>query len=684
MRIGTSIGFALTMGLGGLFAGSSCGVKTVPPNMTDAAAPIPPPVPPAPQDAVIVTKPVVLVKTLRVGTEGETLVVTEATSPLQGLAITFPPGALLAPADISIAYADIDLTASKIPADTTVLSKVLVLTSSSNVEFAKPVVVKLPYTVSLAKFDELVSPYEYVTATVGTLTATKLDAATVVSRAAGSISFAVRHFSSFLVLEWAKTTAEILGPTGTFTIDTGFWPGSNGWFLANYGSVLNPAGNALGMTSYAKWLYTWRGLLSESKGLFEKYRSDDQCALEAASRMQLGQAAIWSGMTAASVGRSSLDTAKSVLQAMRDTGQPQMLFASQRYDNGTLGNGHVVLVTGYKSGVFTVYDPNVPGDVRSISYTYNGDWSHYDASRGLSSERFTYNVFGHLGATLFYRFEDAYTIYKAAETAPCFKDPVLYPVVTLTAPSEAKSDGKLAVQATNEVGVTLVGTVTGKRKQPARVLLYVNGVRFELRLAAGGVFQQKMPLFCTPTVSSVGAWNLNTQDNVVEFLAFDETEWEVYAGYARYVLSCTGPTALMKVTLTWSTPLDLDLHAGIPDGRDVGYQGLNWLSPVDSTAPYLDYDDAVGTGPEHLFFDRAQPLQQGNYAVRVHYLAKGVQETAPAVGYSVRVDRAFVMSDGAPKFEAPWSYSGTLLAPGQTETVTALAYPLTAPGGLFP
>ncbi|MEI7892780.1 MAG: hypothetical protein WCI05_06795 [Myxococcales bacterium] len=639
-----------------------------------------------PADAVVVTKPTVSVKTESVDSTGKVVTVADPASPLNGLTITFPQGAVASPVDISIGYADIDLANSKFPSETAPVTKLLVLKATPPVEFSRPVIVKIPYDASLVKIGDFINVYEYVNATVGGTSASKLEAATPAPSVPGSLSFAVRHFSGFLGLEWARRAVDILQTSADFNVDTGFSATKDGWFIANRGSILNPGGDCIGMSSFAKWFFTWKGLLSDTKGLYDKYRlgdpnrwQDDSCAIEAASRMQLGESAIWTRSAADMnvLGKNSLDTAKAIVQAMRDTGQPQILYVTQKYADGTSGGAHAILATGYRNGVFTLYDPNVPGTSRSVNYTYGASWGIYASGTSATSSRFQYNMFGLIGPSLFHGFDDAANIYTLAERTPCFKDVSLFPTVNLTAPTDTNADGKYEVESTTQVGTTLKGTITGGSKQPTHAVLYVNATKFDLVLGAGGSFTQKVPLFCATTASTANTINLENKDNIVEFLVTEANEWENYAGYARYIVSCTGPTPLAKVTLTWSTPLDIDLHAGTPDGQDVGYRGINYQRQSVQTAPYLDYDDIPGTGPEHLFFDSTLPIQEGTYSVRVNYFSKGSNTTAPTVGYTVKVELGFLL-DGVPKYETPQYFSGTLSSVGETQSVTSFAYPLAA------
>ncbi|MBN1114590.1 MAG: hypothetical protein JXA66_04560, partial [Oligoflexia bacterium] len=338
----------------------------------------------------------------------------------------------------------------------------------------------------------------------------------------------------------------------------------------------------------------------------------------------------------------------------------------------------------YNHGVFKIYDPNFPGNTtREVTYTYQGNWGIYNSGTSAASTRFQYNVFGIVGPSLFHNFNNAYDIYEMAELDPCFKDQSKFPTISLTAPTDTDHDGKLDVESTSENGTTLTGTITGGAAQPTHTVIYVNATKYDAAIAAGGAFSQKVPLFCTESNSSSDTINVESKDNIVEFLVTESNEWEKYAGFKRYIISCTGPTPLAKVTLTWSHTLDIDLHLTAPDATDIGYMGQNYQNQYDSTLPYLDFDDTTGMGPEHMFFNSDQSLDEGSYTVRVNYWSKKSYDTAPVVTYTVKVELGF-MVDGVPVYEAPQYYTGTLSSVGDWATVTSFEYPPEATSKTLP
>ncbi len=627
-----------------------------------------------------------------IGAAGGVITVTDAASPLNGLTITFPAEAVTSNVTVEVGYADIDAAGSQLPSETAAVSKMLVLTSDATQEFDKPVTIKMPYDTTLTTYNEFVNAYEYVEVDgekIGIYkkpNESRIEVASITDRdtAGGTMSFMTRHFSNYVIIEWAKKVADIMSTSADFNFDTGFSVSNDGWYIANYGSILNPGGNCIGMSSFAKWFFTWKGILSDGDGLYNKYRQgdpdkweDDECAIEAASRMQTGEIAIWNQSRAEmhAVGMSSLEVAKSFVQAMRDTGQPQIMFVEQKYNDGTYGGAHAILVRAYTNGVFNLYDPNHPAkDDRQVTYTYGGNWGIYRSGTSAADNRFAYNRFGIVGSSMFHGFSDAKDIYDMANTDPCFGDESLFPTIDLTAPTDTNDDGKLDVSSTSEVGTTLEGTITGGSVNPTHTIIYVNGTKFDVALPAGGAFAQKVPLYCAEAASTDGVINLENKDNIVEFLVTESNAWQKYAGYAKYIINCTGPTPLAKVTLTWDTPLDIDLHLTSPvSATDIGYAGTNYQSQTVNTLPYLDFDDIPGTGPEHMFFNSALAIEEGKYKIKVKYFSDGSADPTPVVGYTVVVETG-VLLDGVPLYDETQYYYGTLSTVGELQTVGTFEY----------
>lgn len=77
----------------------------------------------------------------------------------------------------------------------------------------------------------------------------------------------------------------------------------------------------------------------------------------------------------------------------------------------------------------------------------------------------------------------------------------------------------------------------------------------------------------------------------------------------------------IKVTLTWGSEPDVDLHVFEPNGKHVFYSNLR------GTSGFLDQDDVSSFGPEH-YFVACEDLEEGIYRVGVNYFSGSSPETA--------------------------------------------------------
>jgi hypothetical protein len=125
----------------------------------------------------------------------------------------------------------------------------------------------------------------------------------------------------------------------------------------------------------------------------------------------------------------------------------------------------------------------------------------------------------------------------------------------------------------------------------------------------------------------------------------------------------------IKVSLTWSAPVDLDLHVVTPDGGEIYYGNR-----LDSTNGTLDLDSNAGCAIDNVdneniaWADSATPAG-GTYTVRVDYWSNcGLAQPIP---FTVRVVNCGQVSD----------YSGTLTAAqadegaaGAGTTITTFSY----------
>jgi uncharacterized protein YfaP (DUF2135 family) len=570
----------------------------------------------------------VQVATQSIGATGGTI---EAgnTSPLNRLKIKVPQAAVQDPVTIQISYADIN-TITGLPQGASVKSKLITVTTSGSSTwnqyklFDKPVEVTFPYDASAANSDENPVRFYWYDEQTG-----KLDSAGFFSqdKNAKTITFLTSSFSSFLAIEINIQIANVLNTD--YSVDTGFRPTIDGWFIPNYGSYLESGGNCLGMVSYAKWYYSYAK--GTAVDLYENYREgnpnewrDDSTAIQLATRCQAGNTGIWGSLTTEErnwATANAREVAVSWIHGMVVTGEPQLVGLKTPYNNGTMAaGGHAVLTYEYSQGMFEIYDPNFPGtslgdSMREIPFTYENGFSEIYVSGLTRNDNLKFNIFYHAGSKMAAT-PDAYSgLYESAKSK--FNDDSIFPTVTLTdinsdpegtTPVDTDGDG---VRDTTASTAVISGTITGGQQPISSTLIFVSNQKY-IATVENGVFSQEVPLY-------------NGANDLV-ILATDANTFTNWAGFLRDTIDCSASIASLTVTLTWDQgESDVDLHVLEPgtSGRHIYYNDKG--SSYDNM-PYLDLDNTHGYGPEHYYATESMTLPgqdslYGQYHIRVHYYA---------------------------------------------------------------
>lgn len=541
---------------------------------------------------------------------GGSIRVTDTSSPLYGFNINVPQAATSDDVDFSISYADVT-DISGLPEGASFASKMInIETDGTNIwneykAFEKPCTVTLPYDPNIVS-EESIRFYSYDEAN-GLLEATGFISQDELSN---TITFYTGTFSSFVAIELDMAIDELLG--SDYSVDTGFRPATDGWFMDNYGSYLASGGICLGMTSYAQWYYTHKK--ATDGGLYSKYLEgdldewrDDETAIQLATRAHMGSTGIWSSLTQEEqdwAKTKSADVAYSIIHGMIVSGQPQLIgLKTMRNDSSLEEGGHAILAYRYTGGRFDIYDPNYHGtasgtDARQIPFTYGTGFTRAYSSGQTAGKGRQYNIFYHASSKTFSP-ENAYSqLYDAAEIN--FEGDNIFPTVTLTSPD---------TRDTTESKVTISGTITGGQKEVISTLIFVSNQKFTVPVV-GGSFSQEVPLFAG--------------ENDLIILATDENTRSNWAGYLRDSIYSSASVASLTFTLTWGQDVsDVDLHVLEPgtEGRHIYYS--NKGSSYDGH-PYLDIDDTDGYGPEHYYATEDMTLPNsaslyGTYKFRVHY-----------------------------------------------------------------
>src|SRR5665647_345064 len=620
----------------------------------------------------------ILVTSQSVSSSGGTLQVTDSSSPLNGLKIVIPEAATSEPIQFTVSYADISNVNGLPPAASTV-SKLITIQTTGSTEFNKyemfdkPIEVTLPYSETATNDDNSPVRFYWYDAQNG-----KLDSTGFLSedKTDHTITFETASFSDFLAIEIDLVLSEIGGTS--YTIDTGFRPADNGWFIPNYGSALTrtTGGFCLGMVSYAKWYFTYHGA---DTGLHSKYIEgaptewrDDATAIQLAARAHVATTGIWSSLTQEEQNwakANSREVGLSWLSGLIVTGEPQLIGLKARTNDGTwLDYAHAVMTYGYMDGSFQIYDPNFPGSVagdtmREIPFTYANGFTETYVSGTTRADSLVFNIFYHAGSKLAATPDDYKGLYDAAQNK--FQGNNVYPTVTLTdetttptgtTPTDTNSDG---IRDTAEAKTTISGTITDGAETINSTLIFVDNQKYTAAVV-DGVFSREVPLL--------------NGDNDIVILATDENTFSNWAGFLRETIKCTATPAALTVTLTWDQDAsDVDLHVLEPgaDARHIYYNNKGY----STTNPYLDMDNTYGYGPEHYYATESSTLPgatniYGTYQIRVEYYRdKSGADTPQTITWHLNVKYlAFKNDQTGQEYWIQESRSGVLSTPDNTGT----------------
>ncbi len=586
-----------------------------------------------------------------IATNGGNITVEDQSSPLNGLAIEVPAGATEETVNFEIEYADVE-DIQGLPDGASVAGKLITITTNGSEDwnvyksFDELVKVTLPYDPTIDFDTEPVFYYLYDPAT------STLDALGYLGHdaTAHTLSFATRSFSNFLPIKVALAINEILGTD--YTIDSGFKPKEDGWFIPNWGSYLTSGGNCLGMTSLAKWYFqhkkaTAGDLYDEYiEGDPEKWR-DDGTAIQFVSRAQAFLTpGIWSSLSnneKIDAARRSRNVSLSILHGMRVSGEPQLMGLRTRdiFGNWHSG-GHAILVYRYSGGTFNVYDPNYPGttpddEVRQIPFTLaDGFTQSYNSGQNAGDNARKYNIFYHASSKIVSPANMYEDLYQSAKKK--FEGDYFFPKIELTdedstpkgaTPVDTDDDG---VRDSFDSKIRLTGTVERAWANEEKtkywelnyIMLYLNSKKYKLPVtwadgATEGEFDSEIPL--------------EKGENQFFILATNSNGLTRWAGFLRETINCTAERSAITVTLTWGQDRsDVDLHILEPtlngtDGRHIYYGNMG---RAGSETPYLDMDNTNGYGPEHYYATEGMTLPNaptndpwlyGTYKIRVYYYA---------------------------------------------------------------
>lgn len=294
-----------------------------------------------------------------------------AGSPIAGVTVSFPKGALRAATAVKLGH---DSGTLKDVQYGTFRGPALVISSSGQSYFDRPVTITLP------DVNPSAPPLLFYSDESGYLQATtplKLD------RAARTASFLTWHASKFVDIE--------APPEDRGSYQTGFFPEKDGFAVPNAEKNHFALGRCLGISAFASWHFSKQG-----GGLFPKYMKRVLTKVKNGQPM-LGQDVMASRAHSSAIRERELwalatntggaysdseDQLKYIKSAMRNSRAPAMISLE---GSASAAEPHAIAAFAYDLDFIYVYDPNTPGVKGTINFLNNSTLAPYE---GYSTFRF--------------------------------------------------------------------------------------------------------------------------------------------------------------------------------------------------------------------------------------------------------------------------------------------------------
>jgi len=272
-----------------------------------------------------------------------------AGSPLEGVVVTFPAGAVSAPTVFHLGH-DQGGSFTNIPAGEQP-ALVLVLESEGQREFGAALRIEFPFTEPEAY------PVPFYITPEGAL---RVLEPLPLDRTSGRAGFLTWHASNFT---WKNT----LPASGDSIYFNGFRPGNDGFSFANtIRDEYAPGGRCVGIAAFTKWYK-----LGHGGGLYTMFR--DIVPSEAMERSITAQEVI---ATRAHLSTALAGAEFAVLPPAQAvvTIQGALMAGEVAVQIGVSGNGeHALLAIGFSDNQIAVYDSNWPGQWKAIDYAFSLD-----------------------------------------------------------------------------------------------------------------------------------------------------------------------------------------------------------------------------------------------------------------------------------------------------------------------
>lgn len=575
----------------------------------------------------------------KIGALGGVIEINAPGTPVDGVKIDFPAGALPDSYDVGVGYDTGTVAFKSNPALADV--PILVMNMAYKGEFANPVKITVPMR------DKEATPVPYYIDGDGKLQAMSL---TGIDRAKGECSFVTFHASKFTVPE--LKLADI--PIAKFNM--AYQPSEDGFQITNVGSTYNSDGECFGMSAFSMW-YSW-GRKSTGRdrlyGRFMEKVGEDREGNDilgqdvVATRSHTSVSKLWqthySDVASQQIGDcTSEDRFVAIAAAMIDSVCPIVMYID---DAGKSAAAHAILAYGYsftsddkKSANIHFYDPNHPGDDH-LFVNYRTDTKEFGSYEDFT--RFAYLGQGDLKWSE--RFESilagAMLKFNGSGLAK----------ITLDDSSPKSGEEAAGRNIVISGKIDSVEVLADKMKMSVRSVYedekgdwkYGDFQDFEGRVD-GDSGKFAVPVSLNSGVNQIVFTPSGTLDEGrVTLISHDWTE--------EYLVTLSEPSAKILVTLTWGTDdTDIDLYVKDPTGD---YSCFYHRKTADGGV--LDYDVTTGYGPEHWTLKTTDTIRYGApYKVRLHYFSDN--DKGPS-NYTVKIR----LNEGE-KDDVEYTYSGALV-----------------------
>jgi len=513
---------------------------------------------------------------------GGTLTVNDPDSPIYGIEVTFPGGALPQETQVTIGYN----TGSLSPNRGEHSGVNLIIETPGLKNFSQPVEITVPFNDPTGSS----VPCPYYIEEDGSLSPVYLAA---IDRVNGTFTFNTFHASLFT---WI---IDIF--TDSPDTDTNFRSRDDGFRISNSGSIFSTStgGECLGMSTFVQWYY--KNKTSSEGDFYGKFY--DILGQDAQGNNIRGEDAIatrahischqyntfYVGIFSQQMRTSAEDRYAVIKNAIINRLNPALI----RLGSTTRGGGHAVLAYGFDDddGQLFIYDPNNPADTSEIIYDkqqkiFNNYTSYPWDQIALAGN-----------GTL--RLQESYeSILRDAKAD--FHSSTM-PVINITSHVSGAT-----VQTHN---ITLIGTILSVEVLVDKLEVIIGSNKFSGSVNVNGNFS--IPLTLSSGVNRLKFATYGKNPIGVE-IPVTPTNMDTQ----NFTIDLVIPASMILMTLTWDkNDTDLDTYVIDPTGDYSSYYHMN-----TSDGGELDRDDVDGFGPEHWTLMNTDTVRYNQpYRFRVHY-----------------------------------------------------------------